>query len=83
MYVVPGGVWFDHVLSWWKHRDDPNILFLTYEDRIKVRKWIEASINNDFLKHKQANIEVNSRRFGILYSLNSLVLVLVKSETYE
>ncbi|KAJ7375461.1 hypothetical protein OS493_002234 [Desmophyllum pertusum] len=30
-----GGVWFDHVLSWWKHRDDPNILFLKYEDRIK------------------------------------------------
>ncbi|XP_020627293.1 sulfotransferase 1C4-like isoform X2 [Orbicella faveolata] len=30
-----GGVWFDHVLSWWKHRDDPNILFLTYRDRIK------------------------------------------------
>ncbi|XP_078364521.1 amine sulfotransferase-like [Oculina patagonica] len=29
-----GGVWFDHVLGWWKHRDDPNILFLTYEDRI-------------------------------------------------
>ncbi|XP_078348358.1 sulfotransferase 1C4-like [Oculina patagonica] len=30
-----GGVWFDHVLSWWKHKDDPNILFLKYEDRIK------------------------------------------------
>ncbi|XP_078348336.1 sulfotransferase 1B1-like [Oculina patagonica] len=29
------GVWFDHVLNWWKHRDDPNILFLSYEDRIK------------------------------------------------
>ena len=38
LYVVLGGVWFDHVLSWWKHRDDPNILFLKYEDRIKVRK---------------------------------------------
>ncbi|XP_020627277.1 sulfotransferase family cytosolic 1B member 1-like isoform X2 [Orbicella faveolata] len=32
---VPFGVGFDHVLSWWKHRDDPNILFLTYEGRIK------------------------------------------------
>lgn len=33
--VVYGGLWFDQVLSWWKQRDDPNILFLTYEDRTK------------------------------------------------
>ena len=25
------GSWFDHVLSWWEHRDAPNILFLTFE----------------------------------------------------
>jgi len=24
--------WNDHVLGWWKHRDDPNVLFLKYED---------------------------------------------------
>jgi len=24
--------WNDHVLGWWKHKDDPNILFLKYED---------------------------------------------------
>ncbi|KAL9951309.1 hypothetical protein ACROYT_G043951 [Oculina patagonica] len=29
------GPWFDHVLSWWKHKDDPNILFLKYEERKK------------------------------------------------
>ncbi|PFX15401.1 Sulfotransferase 1C4 [Stylophora pistillata] len=29
------GLHFDHVLGWWKQRDDPNILFLTYEERIK------------------------------------------------
>ena len=64
-------MWFDHVLGWWKHRDDPNILFLTYEDRIKVRKEIEVSINNDFLTHKQANTEVHSRRFGVIVILFS------------
>ena len=26
------GSWFDHVLEWWKHKDDPNVLFLKYED---------------------------------------------------
>ncbi|XP_022778894.1 sulfotransferase 1C2-like, partial [Stylophora pistillata] len=35
------GLQFDHVLGWWKQRDDPNILFLTYEDRIKVRNRTE------------------------------------------
>ncbi|KAI9368923.1 P-loop containing nucleoside triphosphate hydrolase protein [Aspergillus egyptiacus] len=24
--------WFEHVLSWWAHREDPNVLFLRYED---------------------------------------------------
>ena len=26
------GDWFDFNMSWWKHKDDPNFLFLTYED---------------------------------------------------
>ena len=29
-------LWSDHVLSWWKHKDDPNVLFLKYEDLRKV-----------------------------------------------
>ncbi|KAH6926189.1 hypothetical protein HPB50_015801 [Hyalomma asiaticum] len=28
---VPYGDYFDHLLSWYEHRRDPNILFLTYE----------------------------------------------------
>ena len=35
------GSLFDHVLSWWKQRNDPNIFFLTYEDIIKVRKYVK------------------------------------------
>ncbi|XP_070549801.1 sulfotransferase 1B1-like [Ptychodera flava] len=26
------GDWFNHVLEWWDHKDDSNILFLKYED---------------------------------------------------
>lgn len=29
---VQRGDWFEHVLSWWRHRDAPNLLFLRYED---------------------------------------------------
>ncbi|XP_078367341.1 sulfotransferase 1E1-like isoform X2 [Oculina patagonica] len=25
-------LWNDHVLGWWKHKDDPNVLFVKYED---------------------------------------------------
>ena len=32
---VEGGDWFDHVLSFWAHKDDDNILFLKYEDMKK------------------------------------------------
>ena len=28
--------WSEHVLGWWKHREDPNILFLKYEELHKV-----------------------------------------------
>jgi hypothetical protein len=26
------GSWFEHVKGWWRHRNDPNVLFLRYED---------------------------------------------------
>jgi hypothetical protein len=26
------GSWFRHVCGWWEHRDDPNVLFLRYEE---------------------------------------------------
>lgn len=29
------GSYFDHVLSWWRHKDDENVLFLKYEDTKK------------------------------------------------
>jgi len=33
---VPYGLWSDHVLGWWKHKDEPNVLFPKYEDLKKV-----------------------------------------------
>ena len=36
MSAVAWNAWNDHVLDWWKHKDDPNVLFIKYEDLYKV-----------------------------------------------
>ncbi|XP_064486162.1 sulfotransferase 1C2-like [Ornithodoros turicata] len=45
---VDFGDYFDHLLSWYPHRNDPNVLFLTYEG---LKKDIRAAIQKvaDFL----------------------------------
>lgn len=39
--IVGYGSWFEHVLEFWEHRMDSNVLFLKYEDMYKVssRQW--------------------------------------------
>ncbi|XP_075555317.1 sulfotransferase ssu-1-like [Dermacentor variabilis] len=45
---VDFGDYFDHLLSWYEHRGDPNVLFLTYEDLKKdTSGWISRI--SDFL----------------------------------
>lgn len=52
---VGWGDFFDHVLSWFGHRNDPNVLFLTYEDMkkdkkeslLKIAKFLGESYYND------------------------------------
>lgn len=45
------GLWFDHVLEWWKHRDSDNILFLKYED---LKKDLQKAISTiaEFMGYK-------------------------------
>ena len=48
------GNYFDHVLSWWEHKDDQNILFLKYEDMKKdlpdtvrkIAKFIDCDLSD-------------------------------------
>lgn len=48
---VESGLWFDHVLEWWKHKDDSNVLFLKYED---MQKDLLAAVRAiaEFMGHK-------------------------------
>ena len=51
------GNYFDHLLSWWPHRDDKNVLFIKYEDMKKdlpaavsqVASFIGADISSDVI----------------------------------
>lgn len=39
--MIPPGSYFDHVMTFWKMRHDPNVLFLTYEE---MKKDLRTSI---------------------------------------
>ncbi|XP_015749186.1 PREDICTED: amine sulfotransferase-like [Acropora digitifera] len=51
------GLWSDHVLPWWKRRNDPHILFLKYEDLKKdlyvnvrrVSEFLNKSLSEDVI----------------------------------
>jgi hypothetical protein len=55
---VSFGDYFDHVLSWWTHKDDDNVLFLKYEDMKKdlpsavatIAKFIGQDINKELVE---------------------------------
>jgi hypothetical protein len=38
------GSWFDHVASWWRQRNDPNLLIVTYNDMKKDANQLVAKI---------------------------------------
>ena len=54
---VDFGNYFDHVLSWWAHKDDENVLFLKYEDMKKdlptavaqIAKFIGQDISKELV----------------------------------
>jgi len=51
--------WNDHVLGWWEHRDDPNILFLKFEE---LKKDLPSHVRMiaEFL-NKPLSEELNNR----------------------
>ncbi|MDJ0635781.1 MAG: sulfotransferase domain-containing protein [Xenococcaceae cyanobacterium MO_188.B29] len=53
------GSYFDHVLEWWTHKDDDNVLFLKYEDLKKDLKG-GVKIIAEFLGYKLSKEEANA-----------------------
>ncbi|GIY84190.1 sulfotransferase 1C2 [Caerostris darwini] len=39
--IVDYGDYFDHLMEWFQHRNDPNVLFMTYEE---IQEDIEAAV---------------------------------------
>ena len=64
------GSWFDHVLGWWAHRENPNILFLKYEDMKKdltgsvqkIATFIGSTINKEQLEDVVKQCEFESMK---------------------
>ncbi|XP_063964320.1 sulfotransferase 1C2-like [Lytechinus pictus] len=54
---APYGSYFDHILPWWKLRDHPNVLFLTYEDMkkdsrkaiVQIAEFMGKSLPDDII----------------------------------
>ena len=52
------GDYFEHVLGWWAHRDDDNVLFLKYEDMKKDLPTAVASIAKFIEKDKELSTTI-------------------------
>ncbi|XP_077987925.1 3-beta-hydroxysteroid sulfotransferase-like isoform X2 [Glandiceps talaboti] len=54
---VPFGSWFEHTLSWWKYRNNDNLLLLTYEEMFRnlrgtieqISQFLEIPLSADYM----------------------------------
>lgn len=53
------GDWYNHILGWWECRNEPNVLFLKYEDMQRDLPTVVMKIA-DFLGHKLESDKIES-----------------------
>ncbi|KAH7941143.1 hypothetical protein HPB49_010337 [Dermacentor silvarum] len=83
---VDFGDYFDHLLSWYDHRNDPNVLFVTYEQLKKdIRAWVlkiadfigeefgqKLRSDNSLLENVLQNISVKNMKETVNDSMKNL-----------
>ncbi|XP_070538804.1 3-beta-hydroxysteroid sulfotransferase-like isoform X2 [Ptychodera flava] len=56
---VPFGSWFEHTLSWWKYKNESNVMLLTYEELFsdlqatveKIAKFVGIKLSSDYVEY--------------------------------
>ncbi|KAH7963108.1 hypothetical protein HPB52_019594 [Rhipicephalus sanguineus] len=78
---VTYGDYFDHLLSWYDHRNDPNVLFLTYED---LKKDAPASVLKvaDFLGAREYGEQLRTHPDALEKILNGVSLESMRKLTF-
>ncbi|XP_075140794.1 sulfotransferase 1C1-like isoform X3 [Leptodactylus fuscus] len=70
MKSVPWGSWFDHVIGWWKAKDEHQILYVFYEDMIedprreirKISKFLGKELTEEVLDIIQHHTSFNAMK---------------------
>ena len=86
------GDYFDHVLSWWAHKDDENVLFLKFEDMKKdlptavsrIARFIKCDVTDEVIEKVAAktNFDVMKNDDTANYSWLPSELVKPDSKTF-
>lgn len=67
---VDSGEYFNHLLSWWKFREEPNVLFLTYE-KLKANPAEGIAKIGEFLGGDAAELVRNPEKLQRVIELSS------------
>ncbi|PIK58211.1 putative sulfotransferase 1C2A [Apostichopus japonicus] len=68
--LLPHGDWFEHNIYWWERRNEPNVLFIKYEDMkkdlrasvLQVSQFLAKSLTDEQLDNICENVTFNNMR---------------------